>query len=146
MNALANEITVQAAFSQAQVTGDTNSSQIVDLLGVYQVAFVFNVSALAAADASNYLTVKVQETDSATFADAGDITTVTDTAARIVGTQLVLNATTQTGPHVFGVTVGTKRYLRLVLDETGTFDGTLCAVAVCRGRHQNIPTPAAPMN
>jgi len=138
MQELVHNVSVQRAFASAQVTGDTNSSLVVDTQGYEAIMFVFLIAAVAAADGSNYLTVKVEESDDNTF--AAGVTVVTDDSARIIGTQLVINATTQASSAAkFGVSKGTKRYMRLVLDETGTFDGTFGALAICSGaRHKPV--------
>ena len=135
---LVNSLKFSRAFASAQVTGDANSSLVIDTQG-YQgmVAFVFLIAAVAAADGSNYCTIKVEESDSDSFA-TGNVM-VTDTAERIVGTQVVINATSMANSTAkFGVTIGTKRYMRLVFDETGTFDGTFGAIAVLGGA-RNAP-------
>lgn len=138
MNSMIANVSVQRAFASAQVTGDANSSLVVDCQGYEEVGFVFLIAAVAAADGSNYLTVKVEESDDSGFA-TGNVM-VTDDATRIVGTQLVINATTMANSaKKFGVTKGTKRYMRLVFDETGTFDGTFGALAILSGaRHKPV--------
>lgn len=138
MNELVHNCSVQRAFASAQVTADTNSSLVVDTQGYEAIMFVFLIAAIAAADGSNYLTVKVEESDDSGFSTG--VTVVTDDALRIIGTQLVINSTSQASSAAkFGVSKGTKRYMRLVLDETGTFDGTFGAMAILTGaRHKPV--------
>jgi uncharacterized alpha-E superfamily protein len=59
---------------------------------------------------------------------------------RAENTARLINATTQASSAAkFGVTKGTKRYMRLVFTETGTFDGTFGALAVLSGaRHAPV--------
>jgi hypothetical protein len=133
MHDLVNGLGLQIAKVRANLTGDNNSANVVDLAGYLgPVMFAIYLEAVATADVSNYFTVKVEESDDNTFASG--VTVVTDTATRIIGTQLVVNATSMAvSVKKFGVTMGTKRYMRLVFDETGTADMTVSAIAILGG-------------
>lgn len=131
---IVNMYSAQVAKVYAQLTADNNSANIVDLQGGQDVcAFVVFLHAVATADGSNYFTVKVEESDDSGFATG--VTEVTADATRIIGTQPVVNAVALAGTlKKFGVTIGTKRYLRLVFDETGTADITVSAIALVGGQ------------
>lgn len=136
---LVHSIGVQRAFKTAQVTSDTNSTDVIDTQGYENVTFIFNIDTVAAADGTNTLTIKVQESDDSTFATGVVEVTAAD-PSRTLGTQLVINSTTMADKiKKFGVALGAKRYMRLVLDETGTIDVTLGAIAVLGGpRHAPV--------
>lgn len=131
---IVNQYSVQVAKVYAQLTADNNSANVVDLQGGQDVvAFVVFLHAVAAADGSNYFTVKVEESDDSGFATG--VTEVTADATRLIGTQPVVNAVALAGTlKKFGVTIGTKRYMRLVFDETGTADITVSATAIVGGQ------------
>lgn len=131
---LVNNLNVQSAKAHAQMTADTNGLAV-DTQGYNgTVMFIINLSAVATADTSNLFTIKVEESDDSSF---GTATEVTADSTRIVGTQPTI---TTTGAQIkkFGVTIGVKRYLRLVFDETGTADITGSALAIL-GHARNIP-------
>ncbi len=120
---LVNQIAVRNAFTAAAVTA-TGNGAIVDTQGFDAVAFLVAFTAVGAADADNYLTFSVKESDSSTFADGG----TEITSPRILGTLPVINTTALT-PRKFGVVLGTKRYLRLTFTETGTASATFGVLA-----------------
>lgn len=136
---IVNAFSFQTAKAYANLTASANSAEVVDTqFGGNVVAFVIYIHAAATADGSNYFTVKVEESDDATFATG--VTVVTDSADRIIGTQPVINATTLAASlKKFGVAVGIKRYMRLVFTETGTADITVSAFGIVGAqRHQPV--------
>jgi hypothetical protein len=130
MTDLVNSLSAQIAKVYANLTADNNSANVVDTQGGGNVvAFIIFLHAVGTADATNYFTVKVEESDDNTFATG--VTVVTDDANRIIGTQPVINDTALAASlKKFGVAVGTKRYMRLVFDETLTADITVSAIAL----------------
>lgn len=129
MHSITNNVKVVRAFARASVTATGASAITVDMLGYEEVMFIFMLETMAAADASNYLTVTIQEStlDSpATFTDIA--------SNRYIGS-LVLNSVADYSDTVkkLGAMAGTKRYLRLNFTETGTFSGTFSASAVLHG-------------
>lgn len=121
-----NNVYELLGIAHAQRTGTVNGA-ILDVAGYARVEFFINISAVGAADADNYFTFKVYESDASDMTGQVEITS----AYRFLGTQLVLNATTMAATtKKFGVTVGTKRYIRLTPTETATADATFGAVAL----------------
>jgi hypothetical protein len=116
------------------MTGDTNGLAV-DTQGFQgAVMFIVSLSAVTTADVSNFVLCKVEEDDDSSFTAP---TEVTASSTRIIGTQALINST---GAQLkkFGVTIGTKRYMRIVFDETGTADITGSALAIL-GHAHNVP-------
>jgi len=135
---LVNALGLQLARARAQLTVDDNSPNVIDTQGYFgPVMFAVYLEAVTTANASNFFTVRVEESDVANFSSG--VTEVTANVYRIIGNQLVVNATTLAGAVCkFGVTIGTRRYMRLVFDETGLADITVSAIAVLGGA-RNLP-------
>lgn len=132
---LTHNLKVAVAKIAAQVTATGSTSVTVDTQFYEMVMFIIAITLVAAADASNYLTFSVKESDDSTFGDGTEAVVATD---RIIGTMAVINLTTQANSVMkFGIKPGTKRYLKLYYTETGTFDATFGATAVLGGARHN---------
>jgi hypothetical protein len=113
-------------FTKAKATGQVTASgtgEVVDLAGFKSVAFAILISAVAAADASNYLTFTVQEGSASDGSDMADIP-----AERILGSA-VINNTAQDEQTLKIGAISDKQYVRLKWTETGTADVTFSAIA-----------------
>lgn len=129
MNQLMFNAEAVPALASAQITATTNGI-VVDTLGYNNVLFAILSAAFATGDDDNYFTASIQEGDETDLSDAAAVP-----AARVLGTAPVFNDTTLDASSVFqlGAKCGTKRYMRLVLTETGTADLTVGAVALLGG-------------
>lgn len=108
------------------VLSATTNGAIVDTKGYESVTFVVQTGvATAGPDASNYITVTIQEGDSATLTDAATVT-----AANTLGTAPVIDAAGDASNEFRFGFLGTKRYARLVFTETGTFSAPASALAI----------------
>lgn len=138
MHDLASNLGVQRALASASLTSDT-TGVIVDTLGFTSIMFAFMTGAVTTADGSNYFTAEVWESD-----DGSGFTNpveVTATASRIIGTQFVINDQDAQDNIAakFGVTIGSKRYMRLTMNETGTAEAVVGAMAILGGaRHAPV--------
>lgn len=121
---LYNNLKVAKALTPVATTG-TGNGTTVDTKGYQSIMFAVNIGAVSAADVSNYLTFSIEESDT-DFSGAA----VTDTN-RIQGTLLVINDTALANTVAkFGLTQLQKRYVRLVVTETGTFSAIVGAIAI----------------
>lgn len=106
-------------------------SDYIDLAG-YEGVTLFIISKMGTADGSNYVTPILQEAD-ASPASSGSYSAVA--ASDLLGTLSARNALTHVIEHVSYI--GDKRYLNILLDETGTASGNFAVVAVLhKARHQ----------
>lgn len=141
------------ALALAVTASQTLAAQI-DTLGFQGVvAFLLNIGVVGAADADNYLTFTVWESDDDGVADP--YTEITDsfrymsphnvTADNPHGNgKFVINNTNQANvDNMFGVQIYTKRYLEVRLVETGTFSGTITLNALL-GAARNTVTAHRP--
>jgi hypothetical protein len=92
---------------------------MIDRQGFESAGFVWGVGVDAALDGSNYWTPSVEESD--TTADA-DFTTVA-AADLINNTLAVVDATSEDDTLQLVEYIGSKRYVRIKLTETGTLSG-----------------------
>ena len=123
MQDIVNNYQIGVAKAVGNVTATANGATIDLQYFQGPIAFAFYLSAVATADVNNFFTVKVQASDSSTFATGNVL--VTDTPTRIIGNQIVVNSTAMAGTvQKMGVTLATKRYLRVQLILTGTADIT----------------------
>ena len=116
---------VQLLAPAAAVTADT-SSVYLDLQGFDAVDIVATYSNVTASAGSNNIVIKVQEA-SATPGSAGSYTDVV--AANLRGTMPTLQNAVTANVASVGV-VGSKRYLRVLLDATGTVSAFVSLMAV----------------
>lgn len=124
-----NQIAPVAVTATATATG-------IDTTGYQSVMFVVSVGVITAADASNYLTFTVEESDSLSTGYAA----ITDTN-RLLGTPTVIEgvAVLAASQNWFGITRLQKKYIRLVATETGTFSAIVSAIAIL-GNPRHAPT------
>lgn len=131
---LVNNIGVYLAKGRAQVTGDLAGTVELDASGFTNLTIVAYIETVAAADASNYLDVKVQEcaTQSPPL--------YTDVPALRISGSIRINDTAMAGTvKKLGIVLGTLRYVRVYFDETGTADVTLSVFAIFGGpRHAPV--------
>lgn len=125
-----------------QDTADTDTkTSILDLAGFESALMIAHIGVITGVDASNYLTLKLQE--SATTADA-DFTDVA--AADIEGAFTVIDSTSEDVVVQAVGYKGSKRYIRLLMDWTGTAVTAALVGAigvVGHGRHNPVSAPAA---
>lgn len=147
-NDLVNNLKVARVQAVTTHTASANLTAV-DTLG-YQgtVGFILHVGAIAAGDATNYLAVTAEESD-----DNSTFTAITDNLRLIVpsnrgvvsgdshgigssGELIRFNdaAGQATKDYFVGVTIGTKRYIRLVLTETGTASVVTTILSVLGGK------------
>lgn len=141
---LAGNVAANRAVDYAQLTADKTGDVVIDTQGYDDFFVVVHAHAVTTADASNYFTVKVMEGAASDLSDAAAIADGSGTApTRYFGespSDRKIDATAQADTFVvFGVRVGTKRYMRVDLDETGTADATVSAVAIL-GKPKTAPT------
>lgn len=119
------------AASTVTATGDLSA---VDLQGGAEVAaFLIHIGTVAAADDSNYHTITAKES-----ANGTDYTAITDPLRYVTPkNRLLASAPHGNGPfvinntnlanttHLFGVTYGSSRYMKLSITETGTASAVL---------------------
>lgn len=112
--------------NRAAVTA--TGSDTVDMQGYDDILLLFEISAVGAADGSNYLTFTLQESDDSTFGDGTEVA-LTDTS-RVHGTLPVIDNTNLANTlKCFSVKPGTKRYLKVIWTETGTCSATFSMIS-----------------
>jgi hypothetical protein len=119
---------------------DTASS-ILDLQGFEGAAIVAVVGALTGVDGSNYLTPTLQESDTTADADFDSVAT-----ADIVGGFTKIDSTSEDSVVQTAGYVGTKRYIRVKFDYTGTSisAGIVGAVGIVgNAKTEPVTAPAA---
>jgi hypothetical protein len=123
MNGFHGRKVITALNQAATITATQTYGADIDCLGYDFVEFNVQVGTSTTADANNYMTVSLVHGDAATP------TTAVDAAAGLVGSNLIINATADANKsnHI-GYKVN-KRYVRLVIDETGTASVQICATA-----------------
>lgn len=124
---------------EPQDTSDTDtSSKILDTFGFNAACVVVDVGTITGVDASNYLTPVLQESD--TTADT-DFTAVG--AGDIQGAFTKIDATNEDQLLQVVGYIGSKRYVRVKLDYTGTAITTsLVGVTGIVGRPRVLPAVA----
>lgn len=121
---LHNLIVTRLALAGGSKSADTNGATI-DRQGYGSVEFIVHAVSMATGDGSNYFTFKLQEGDLANGNDMADVA-----AADRIGDLPVANGTDVADEISTVGYKGSKRYVRLVADETGTAAVTAGAVAV----------------
>jgi hypothetical protein len=97
---------------------------------------------------SNYIEVEFQESDTDvdgnyTAVANADLTNYSSEATTNVGTIALINAAAEDQVAVFAGYKGSKRYIRLKFNFTGTHStGTPCSVVGLRGRNRGAPVNA----
>lgn len=146
MHDLYHNINATMAHASATVTATGNGDTILDLrtLGCETVTFLIPITAVAAGDATNYLTITVVEGDDSGLSDGTDVSSTEPNRLVTAGpgttyTPLAINATGMAGTvKKLGFKVGTKRYCRLRFTETGTASATFSAVAVAHDLRRSV--------
>jgi hypothetical protein len=121
-----NQTKVSKAFAYASRTATANG-EIIDTKGFDALTFVVQLATVATADSSNYFTFTLEAGDDSGLTDGATVTAATG----LLGSNLVINDATAQSNYIgmmgYG---GGKRYVRLVLTETGTASAAFSAVAV----------------
>jgi len=134
MRDLHNNIAVVQLMAPQTITGDTYSS-VLDLQDYESAEIVVNVGTCSTVDTdSNYVTPILQESDSLTEADYSSVT-----ASDILNS---FSAITTTASQVQNVGyIGSKRYIRVFADETGSVGAVPISVtAILHNARHNPPT------
>lgn len=121
-----------------RATVTATGSDVIDMKGFQDLLVLFEISAVAAGDGSNYLLFTVQESNDATFGDGTEVT-ITD-ANRLFSTAplntttgeiLRINSTAMANTlQKFGLKCGVKRYIKVIWTETGTASATFSMIAI----------------
>lgn len=137
VNELLHSVKVVSALTPGTITGTADSAIIVDSQFFEEIMWVIQVAAVSAADASNFLTFSIEESDDDDFSDGSEAVVSGD---RLLGTPTTLNLVAQANAcYKFGCVIGTKRYFRLTYTETETFSGAVGAIAILSGaRHKPV--------
>jgi len=118
----------------------TTTSDIIDTKGFESLSVVVAMGA-GTFTTSNYLTCKLQESDTTTGTDFTDVA-----SADLIGSFLVYNAESdgidQNSVQKVGYR-GTKRYVRLVATETGTFSSVISATAILSDARSDVASNVA---
>lgn len=137
MRSLLDNLAVRWLANAQTLTG-TTKSKLLDRAGYETAAILWSVGVDAALDGSNYWTPTVQESD--TTVD-GDFTTVA--AADLLYTPTVVDSTSEDDVTQVMEYRGTKRYIRLLLTETGTLSGPHAIIGLLgRGVHSPLGSVA----
>jgi len=134
MRDLHNNIAVVQLMAPQTITGDTYSS-VLDLQDYESAEIVVNVGTCSTVDTdSNYVTPILQESDTLTEADYSSVT-----ASDILNS---FSAITTTASQVQNVGyIGSKRYIRVFADETGSVGAVPISVtAILHNARHNPPT------
>ncbi len=134
MRDLHNNIAVVQLMAPQTIAGDTYSS-VLDLQDYESAEIVVNVGTCSTVDTdSNYVTPILQESDSLTEADYRSVT-----ASDILNS---FSAITTTASQVQNVGyIGSKRYIRVFADETGSVGAVPISVtAILHNARHNPPT------
>lgn len=107
----------------ATVTASTNGTTV-DTQGLSAVLFIFNVGVIALGDASNYMSLNIEESDD------NSLWSVSSTVKQLKDTSL------DAGQLYSGSYTGNKRYTRAAIAETGTASAFISASAVGDLQHQ----------
>lgn len=155
---LPNNLVVYKMCAAQTITATGALTNNLDMAGcIGAPTFLVDITAIGAADASNYMTLTIQESDDdvtyTTLENDEDYITpynrstsnpqpVTPFAA---GTDLygqgplVINDTGMTGQYLIGMRPGVKRYVRINVVETGTASITLSVYALKHPRQMPKP-------
>lgn len=121
-----NNTKATAAFVYASRTATGNGTNIIDTQGVGSVLFVVQLATVTTADSSNYFTLTLEAGDDSSLSDGATVTAATG----LLGSNLVINATTLGDKIGMMGYSGGKRYVRMVATETGTASAAFSAVAI----------------
>lgn len=136
---LAGNVKSVVAIDYGQLTASKTDGDIVDTQGYDDVYVQIHAHAVATADADNYFTATVNEGDESDLSDGAAVST---SPTRYFGespSDRKIDATGQAqSVLVFGIRP-MKRYIRVILTETGTADVTVSAV-VLLGNPKTAPT------
>lgn len=121
-----NSTKVTSAFDYAARTATANGTNIIDMQGFGACTFVIQVAGVTTADDSNYFTFTLQAGDDSGLSDGATVTAATG----LIGTNQVIDATSDANKVGMMGYCGGKRYVRLVATETGTASAAFSATCV----------------
>lgn len=137
MRDLKNNLGVVQLLDPQDVAGSDTYSLLLDTFDFNAAEICVLVGALTGVSSSNYLTPILQESDSTT---ASDFTTVA--SSDMHGAFTKIDATDEDQLVQMVGYIGSKRYLRVKLDYTGTITAALVAVIGIVGRARIAGTSA----
>ena len=129
---LYNTFKVTTLTNAAVITADTNSSSV-DLLGYDSCLVVVDVGLDAGSglDGSNNWKIGLEESDDdSTFTDVAEANMVGAISGTTTGQFALVDAVGEDETTYKVCYIGSKRYLRVHLDETGTCSTPISAVAI----------------
>jgi len=141
MKDLKNKIGFVHLLDPADISDTDTKSKLLDLAGFESAVIGFQIGAITGVDGSNYLTPKLQESNTTVDGDFTDVA-----AADIEGAFSVINSTSLDQVIQVVGYKGTKRYVRLFLDYTGTaITAGIVGVfgVVSDARREPVTAPAA---
>jgi len=141
MKDLKNKLGFVNLMDPTDISDTDTKSKLLDLAGFESAVVGFHIGEITGVDGSNYLTPKLQESN--TTVD-GDFTDVAE--ADIEGAFSVINSTSLDQVIQVVGYKGTKRYVRLFLDYTGTaITAGIVGVfgVVSDARREPVTAPAA---
>jgi hypothetical protein len=115
MKDLKNKIAVVHLMDPADLVHTDTKSKLLDLANFQGAVLSVSAGALTGVDTSNYLTPKMQESDTTADVDFTDVD-----AANLEGAFSAINTTALDSVTQYVGYKGHKRYIRVFLDYTGT--------------------------
>lgn len=124
----------ELALTETQITA-TQQGAIHDMQGFRSIYWAIYPRLVATADASNYFTPLIEESD-----DSGMAGAVAIVAPRLLGTVAVINATAQAATMMWMGAVVHKRYVRFTYTKTAGSPDTTVTLFAIKGRPRHAPT------
>jgi len=115
MKDLKNKIAVVQLLDPADFAHTNTKTNILDLAGFEGAVIAVSIGILTGVDASNFLTIKMQESDTTADADFVDVP-----SDKLEGEFIIINSTDLDQTTQYVGYRGEKRYIRILLDYTGT--------------------------
>lgn len=142
---------MQCIIPQALTTSDINGTGI-DLKGYDAATIDVSLASMSGNDSSNFLALKIEESDNNSTFTAVDpkelvglpvgTTSLTSGIWKSLGTASTAGTLGELGETIYSIGyVGTKRYIRVVADVTGTLSTIIAATAIL-GAPANGPATA----
>jgi len=136
-----NSLDDNASLLAQVLTADANSSSL-DLQQYRNAAFLFVIGNSGdTLSATVYIECEIQvSADDSAWSAAPDADVKNTVAGTNTGTVALINAPTEDSTTVWGEYIGTSRYVRAVINVTGTHsNGTPCAVVGFRTNPNELP-------
>ena len=130
---LSEEIKFTTILAATAAVSADNDGTGLDTLLYDSNGFVVQIGTDSALDGSNYWSMELEESDdNSTFTDVADADMYTATGSGS-GQFALCDATSEDAAHFTVWYRGTKRYIRVVLNETGTLSGPIAVLGVQSG-------------